>query len=224
MRYGKCALNVCRPLFSVQTDLRRCKEIPPERSEIERYVEPRGEPAGQDHRLVKAPFPQPSPVQRNRQDPLKDLHLPCFARKIGHDSAQQIADPGLPPVLEPMDGRQQRFLVSSDRSCDRIGSFRDETLPAKVVFPFRGGKRGSAAGAEGGADETDTRHAARTEGEGTVLLQKFFTGDAAGRKNEVGDPGQDLFQGYIPSARAFKEAVSSGTAIRGVSDQSRSRS
>jgi hypothetical protein len=208
----------------VQADLRRCEEIPPEHCEIERYVEPLGEPARQDHRLVKAPFPQPSPVQRNRQEPLEDLHVPCLVRKIGHHSAQQIADPRLPPVLETMDGRQERLLVSSDRSCDRIGSFRDETLPAKMVFPCRGGKRGSAAGTEGGVDETDARHAGRAEGEGSVLLQRFSTGDAAGRKNEVGDPGQDLFQGYIPSASAFREAVSSGTAIRGVSDQSRSKS
>jgi hypothetical protein len=70
----------------------------------------------------------------------------------------------------------------------------------------------------------DPAQAGWAEGEGIVPFQEIIARRATGRKNEVGDPGQDLFHGYIPLISAFRETVSSGTAIRGASDQSRSRS
>ncbi len=57
-----------------------------------------------------------------------------------------------------------------------------------------------------------------------MFFQKRAAGEAAGRKEQIDDPGQDLVQGYIPSLNAFRETVSSGTAIWGASDQSLSRS
>ena len=104
------------------------------------------------------------------------------------------------------------------------GNIRYETFPAEVVFPFRGGKGDAATGTEGGADEADPGRAGRAEGEGAVTLHDDAAGEAAGRKDHVGNPGQDLSQGYIPRANAVREAVSSGTAIRGASAQSLSRS
>lgn len=220
----KYAVNVFRTFLPVQTDLRRRENLASQRHEIERNLEPFGQLPREDHGLVETPVPQLFPMQRDRYNPLKNLHIPDRSGKIGHDSAQDFTDAGSPAVLEPVDGRQQRFLVPSDRAGDRIGLVLPQTVAAKVIFPFRYGKWNPATRTERGADGSNPVQAGWTERKRTVSLQQVVAGDAAGRKDEVGDPGQDLFQGYIPSGSSFSEAVPSGMASRGVSNQSRSRS
>ena len=123
-----------------------------------------------------------------------------------------------------MNGGQQCPFIPPYRAGDRIGPFRCDAIAAKVVLAFRGRKRDPAAGAEGGADEMNPFGAGRAKRERVASFQQCIAGDTTGWKNEVGDPGQDLVQGYIPLASAFRETVSSGTAICGASDQSLSRS
>jgi len=224
MTYGKGVMDVCRPGFLSQAHLRRREDFSPERGEIERNIESFRYVSRQDHGLVEPPFPQPISVQRHRDDSLKDPHIPDPAGEISHQPAKDLAYPGLPPVLEPVNGRQQRIFIPSNRSGNRIGLFRDETVAAEVVVPIRNGKRDPTPVTEGGADEMDPFKTGWAEGEGIMSLQEIAAGGAAGRENEVGDPGQDLFQDYIPLASDFRETVSSGTAIRGAPDQSRSRS
>ncbi len=62
------------------------------------------------------------------------------------------------------------------------------------------------------------------KGRGPCSFRMHVACDATGRKEQVGDPGQDPFQCYIPLVSAFRETVSSGTSIRGASDHSLSRS
>ena len=216
--------DVCRPLLPSQTDLRRGEELPPERHEIQREREPLRYLACQDHGLVKTPLPKAFPVQRNRYDQGKNRHIPFPAGKIGHDSPQDLTDPDSSPILEEVDRRQERFFVQSDSPGDRIGPLGCEALPAEVVFPFCGGKGDAASGAAGGTDEADPRRTGGAEGEGSMLLQDGAAGNAKGREDQVGDPGQDLFHGYISLVSAFRVTVSSGTSIRSASDQSLSRS
>ena len=200
------------------------KSLPPERHEIQGEREPLRYLACQDHGLVKTPLPKAFPVQRNRYDQGKNRHIPLTAGKISHDSPQDLTDPDSSPILEEVDRRQERFFVQSDRPGDCIGSLGCEALAAEVVGPVRGGKGMPHRGQRGEWMTWIPAVQGRTEGEGCMFLQDRAAGDAKGREDQVGDPGQDLYQGYISLVSAFRVTVSSGTSIRGASDQSLSKS
>jgi len=134
-------------------------------------------------------------MQRHGNDPLENLHIPEGLCEVGHDSAQDFSDARFPLVLETVNRRQERPLITPHRAGDRIGSVHPEAVAAKAILPFRDGKRDPATGTKGGTEDSDPGPTGWTERERIMLLQRFIAGHATGRIDQVGDPGQDLFQG-----------------------------
>ena len=207
-----------------QADLRFGEDFPPNGHEIQREVKPFRYLARQDDGLVETPLPQAFSVQRDRHDRGENIHIPYPAGKIGHDASQDIADSDPSPVLEKVDCLQERVFVKAYRPGESKRPLGDETFSAEAVFLFLGGEGDPAPGAERRADVADPGRALQAEGESAVFMKDFAARDAAGRKDHVGNPGHDLFQYHIPLVSAFRETVSSGTAIRGASDHNLSRS